>query len=288
LQVIVESAPKKRGNPYRDANGRLTSKANAVYDVRTKGGNPYHDKAGKFASKSSYVPGKWEKRTGHDAMVEDIEGSLLQEVSPEQQKINVAKKGPDWARKQAEFFASGLNPESTVTYKNGPHTIQFTGKADEASQKRFLTEFDRMQLKYPADKVNINVDAPHTFGEGVGGETTQGTGDMRINESVLTRKAWPGMPVSSSVTPSQYVLAHEWGHVIATPTEAKNKEVHRAAIDAGGLTGYGIRGVTGVLAPAEGYAEAFAEWSLTDGKTKNKAAIIYANRSRWGEKYGSN
>jgi hypothetical protein len=39
LQSIVESAPKKRGNPYRDANGRLTSKANAVYDIRA---NPNH------------------------------------------------------------------------------------------------------------------------------------------------------------------------------------------------------------------------------------------------------
>jgi len=49
LQSIVESAPKpKRGNPYRDANGRLTSKDKAVYDIRA---NPYHDKAGKFASR---------------------------------------------------------------------------------------------------------------------------------------------------------------------------------------------------------------------------------------------
>jgi len=47
----VESAPKKkRGNPYRDANGRMTSKDKAVYDIRA---NPYHDKAGKFAKHSS-------------------------------------------------------------------------------------------------------------------------------------------------------------------------------------------------------------------------------------------
>lgn len=47
----MESAPKKRGNPYRDANGKLTSKDKAVYDIRA---NPYHDKAGKFASKGSH------------------------------------------------------------------------------------------------------------------------------------------------------------------------------------------------------------------------------------------
>jgi hypothetical protein len=48
----VESAPKKRGNPYRDANGRMTSKANAVYDVRF---NKAHDKLGRFAKKPDPV-----------------------------------------------------------------------------------------------------------------------------------------------------------------------------------------------------------------------------------------
>lgn len=62
MQSIVESAPvKRRGNPYRDANGRLTSKANAIYDIRA---NPYHDKAGKFAAKSGKAVG-----TGESAKV---------------------------------------------------------------------------------------------------------------------------------------------------------------------------------------------------------------------------
>jgi hypothetical protein len=39
--------------------------------------------------------------------------------------------------------------------------------------------------------------------------------------------------------------------------------------------------------PAEGYAEAFAEWSLTDGKTTNKAAQEYAKRFKWGERFGN-
>ncbi len=51
MQSIVESAPKpKRGNPYRDANGRLTSKDKAVYDIRA---NPNHDKKGRFAKRPS-------------------------------------------------------------------------------------------------------------------------------------------------------------------------------------------------------------------------------------------
>jgi len=74
LQSIVESAPvKRRGNPYRDAEGKFCSESGAVYKVDSEGrlkkytkktgppklrpknggGNPNHDKSGKFASKSS-------------------------------------------------------------------------------------------------------------------------------------------------------------------------------------------------------------------------------------------
>jgi hypothetical protein len=55
----VESAPKKRGNPYRDANGKFCNRSEAVYIVDSEGklkqyrGNPYHDEKGKFAKGSS-------------------------------------------------------------------------------------------------------------------------------------------------------------------------------------------------------------------------------------------
>jgi len=251
--------------------------------------NPHHDKLGRFASKSGYNPGKWERHSGRDAMVADIENSLKSGVSPEQQALNVKRDGPDWAKKKAEFLASGLGADTTVSYKNGPHSIQFTGtQVSDSDQKRFLNEFDRLQSKYPVDKdVHISVDPESSFGRGVGGETTPGTGHIRVNEKSLNEKTWSGMPASADVTSSQYVLAHEWGHVVSTPEEAKNKSVHREAIDVGGLTRYGIAGADGVLAPAEGYAESFAEWSLTDGTTDNAAAKVYAKKFGWGEKFGT-
>jgi hypothetical protein len=49
----VESAPKKRGNPYRDANGRLTSKDKAVIDIREQRINTKHDNKGRFAKHAS-------------------------------------------------------------------------------------------------------------------------------------------------------------------------------------------------------------------------------------------
>lgn len=243
--------------------------------------NPHHDRLGRFSSGSSgFVAGKWQASSGKEAMISDIEQSLLREIPVDHQR-KLAANNPKWARKQAELLTMGLDADTTVTYKNGPHSIQFTGSAKESDRKRFLSEFDALETAHPAGKaVAMSVDPSFEFDKGVGGETTPGTGHVRINEAVLADKHWPGMPVSTEVTASQYVLAHEWGHVTSSDN-AKDRTVHRAAIDAGGLTRYGIAGATGVLAPEEGYAEAFAEWTLTAGQTTNPAAIVYADKNGW-------
>jgi hypothetical protein len=132
--------------------------------------------------------------------------------------------------------------------------------------------------------------APSTeFDYGTGGETTLATGYMRINEKVMSQEFWPGMPVSKNVPSALYVLAHEWGHAFPDKESARDKHVHHDAVAAGGMTRYGTvgAGAGNQNTPAEGYAEAFAEWSLTNGKTTNKAAQEYAKRFKWGERFGN-
>jgi hypothetical protein len=73
LQAIVESAPvKRRGNPYRDANGKFCKQSEAVYKVDSEGClkkiepriNTVHDKSnGQFASKSGGLGGIKNKGT---------------------------------------------------------------------------------------------------------------------------------------------------------------------------------------------------------------------------------
>ena len=74
MQSIVESAPvKRRGNPYRDAEGKFCKISEAVYKVDSEGrlkkiskggGNPYHDKAGKFAPHASSGGVDWNSKDG--------------------------------------------------------------------------------------------------------------------------------------------------------------------------------------------------------------------------------
>jgi hypothetical protein len=40
--------------------------------------------------------------------------------------------------------------------------------------------------------------------------------------------------------------------------------------------------VYGSTAPWEFYAEAFAEWTLTGGRTSNPAAVMMADVMKWG------
>lgn len=96
-----------------------------------------------------------------------------------------------------------------------------------------------------------------------------------------------GMP-AEAISPILFTLCHEWGHAYqwyAQP-EATYEDYgwasvpwwelkHKSRIRNTGMSRYGRTD------PREAYAEAFAEWFLTCGKTENKAARTYADRRGW-------
>lgn len=234
-----------------------------------------------------YQPGNWVQEFGNEREIRTIMASIDANVPDEKRAAQEAEKGPGWIRQLAEQLVGGLEDDGTVTYSNGPHQVLFAGKLARERHAEFLGYVDRLQDNFPTGRhMRIRVAASSEFGQGVGGETTLGTGSMYINENVLERDTWGGMPVSNNVSSGLYVLAHEWGHSLSTVDEAREKHVHDHAIEAGGLTRYGRTGADGVRAPAEGYAEAFAEWALTDGNTTNPAALVYAERFKWRDRFG--
>lgn len=227
-----------------------------------------------------YSPGNW-------AVFNDDE-ARIREMAEQVKKLNKALDD-----KQAYEFAKMLLDDTTsendVSFRNGPHEVTFRGKLSAAKQQEFLGYVDHMQSKFPANrKMTIMVDPSDQFDWGTGGETTLSTGHMRINEKVMLQDFWPGMPVSKDVPSALYVLAHEWGHAFPEKDDARNTHVHKDAVKAGGMTRYGKEGGEGPEGhAAEGYAEAFAEWSLTDGKTTNEAAQEYARRFHWRDRFGT-
>lgn len=110
----------------------------------------------------------------------------------------------------------------------------------------------------------------------VGGETKKFTADISVNERSFTdRSPNPnGMPVALTVPNWRYVLTHEYGHAF-TARRDERKVIKTWREYGGDLSGYGQ------TSPFEGYAEAFAEWYLSVGRTDNEAALAYARVFGW-------
>ena len=268
-----------RGGQYafRDIDGNVIRRSAANELVPTRSAVP---SLGTKVSNDGYSPGQWQRQTDNKAAIADLKKNLRafnKDMSDEQLTA------------MAEKFLAGTTDDTDVEFRNGPHQVIFAGKLSPEQQQQFLVHVDHMQSKFPANReMAIRVAPSSEFGWDVGGETTISTGHMRINERVLTQDFWPGMPVSKDVPSALYVLAHEWGHAFPDKNDARNTHAHQDAVSAGGMTRYGTIGGDGAEGnAAEGYAEAFAEWSLTDGKTTNKAAQEYARRFHWGERFGS-
>ena len=105
--------------------------------------------------------------------------------------------------------------------------------------------------------------------------------DIRIRGSVLDGThpslANPDvMPAGRdpNVSGFRYTATHEYGHGMQPRLGDAKLEATHAAFKAS-LNPYGQK------TPQEGFAEAFTEWTLSDGLTSNDAAIGYANAYGW-------
>lgn len=104
-----------------------------------------------------------------------------------------------------------------------------------------------------------------------------------ILNKVLARLTKFKMPVNNRVTQSRYTVTHEYGHHIEE--NKNNAGVSNALFVSPGMrTSLSRYGSTN---PREGYAEAFTEWHLTQGTTKNRSAQAYAKTMGWNKYNGS-
>lgn len=236
----------------------------------------------KLHQSDGYSPGNWQVHDDLEARIREMQDNI--------RTLNPALSDKE-NREFAEKLVAGTTEEGETIYKNGPHEVIFAGSGTltPEQQQEFLGYVDHMQTKFPSGReMAIRVAPSSEFGWDTGGETTISTGHMRINERVIKEKIWSGMPVSKGVPSALYVLAHEWGHAFPEKADARNVEVHNHAVHLGDMSRYGTTGGDGKEGhAAEGYAEAFAEWALSEGKTTNQAAQEYARRFHWRERFGN-
>lgn len=125
---------------------------------------------------------------------------------------------------------------------------------------------------------------PDVIGRGMQGEpglylTTALVREASTWEGLFRQGTWipdDFMPVWQSVTPLEYTVAHEWGH---TWDQRFGEDVLWREPD------FPVRFMPEMVpygfTEGEAYAEAFAEWFLTEGQTSNGAAKWYARKHGW-------
>ena len=206
-------------------------------------------------------------------------------------------------------------------YRNGPHQVIISGDAvvPEADLAAFQAHLDKLLTQYPPTRpmrVEIVAHAgmakkwgkggsPYGFtqvGEGgtlapvstvVISDLTFADGGVRKETGKMTFEGGADykMPSVSKVPSYIYTLTHEFGHTRdyrgsgghhfqGHHDHLEDGHDHNHDDDilhehGGHMSGYGRTN------PAESYAEAFAEWVNTDGKTDNPAVRAYAERFNW-------
>jgi hypothetical protein len=155
--------------------------------------------------------------------------------------------------------------------------VVWTLRTAYPSKARSVTVVDETDKNVAMDTFDRMTD-PEAY---VGGSTNNNTRHVALNirswlnpwsQSKAPEKF---MPMSGRTPVWEYTVTHEWGHasdpVMATDLEAKvGESVFRY------LSYYGQE------SPEEAYAEAFAEWVLSKGRTRNVAARTYALSFHWG------
>jgi len=83
------------------------------------------------------------------------------------------------------------------------------------------------------------------------------------------------IPSASVVSTRQYFLTHEWGHI----TDENTNKIRKLVFKQIG----GAPSTYGKTNEIESYAESFAEWALTKGKTNYLSVKQYAEYYGWGK-----
>lgn len=252
----------------RDTGSILLSPAEDILAAAT--GNPYHDKKGKFTTGGS---------GGGKNLASSSKGSWS---TPENRPITVTKTGLLFKKETWE----------TVT-KNGDKIslqIPVTSSASKKLKTDLLNGLADARDSYPELKTGSimlgnNNQTQKIFGP-IGRDTHAWihstvpksifvNGDHPFNKTV---EGWmmPNLQ-NKDMSMGRYVMTHEIGH-----------QFHFQK--AGGKSAIGLfenpavkkhLSTYGKINHHEGYAETFAEWHTSQGKTKNPAAIAYARHEGW-------
>ena len=197
---------------------------------------------------------------------------------------------PEHADNKAEEFASW-----TAKY-DGPNNTSITvelfrldEQPDPETMDTVMWTVDRLQKQNPVQDLEV-VFADRPFRdeadfvpESASGFVIRGEKKINLRPRYATdlgmsqvRDDGHFMPAAQGVSAVEYYLTHEYGHVRDTRGRGQVSD-DRYRLDYLETSGYGATN------EYEKYAEAYTEWSLTNGETTNETAQTYAEKYFWAD-----
>lgn len=237
-----------------------------------------HDQSlhGRRGGASSDLPEGWKQKSREELMA-GYERKAAEEwgASPE--------KAREFATKQADGYDvfEGANG-STVR-------IDKYAEIPKASRDRLLKQVDEMQSVAPRPGMTVEVGRSafryHGLDPGSSGAFAKlGEPEIYLAPRTVTKGFKDNDPnwfmPSAQKNVRAYPLAHEWGHTLDQRRIGKANTDHRIVLNGGGLSEYGK------WDSRESFAESFAEWHLTKGKSTNPAVTYYSETYNWGAEGG--
>lgn len=253
--------------------------------------------SGEQADLETHAAGSWRKPSVQQ-LQDELRGQLEQELqlsldrwtqeygeAPSAREMQFAL---DQIESRVRKIAEGQSTQTV--YRNGPHSIVVDSDiATEVDLDRILPVMDDLIKRFPparggGAKISIRSAAAakkrDTRKGDTGGKMTglstgiDGEVTIMLSEDVFgpapARAGGWHMPAASSTDRAAYTLMHEWGHALESPDAHYPGDGHQHDLGRYGQTN-----------EHEGFAEAFAEWYATGGKTKNKAAQDLAKQNGW-------
>jgi hypothetical protein len=235
-------------------------------------------------TREAFTPGDWHQEDPAEHMrarrAAAVQAFVRDGISPRE------------AEQIADDMFAGLVPPLAVYY-NGPHQVVFEVEI-EVPREQVIAYLDQMIADYPPpgrQPVRVSIVGPDLDpGDSWQGLTLRSSSDNRPTPPMVLLRAGAFAADSSvrldttsrmtalpRVPPWQYLITHEWGHVVAVGDGAQgiwqDTLVHQT-----------FYGATGGL--FEAVAEAFAEWVLSRGRTDNRAALAFQDWYQWPEPSG--
>jgi hypothetical protein len=189
-----------------------------------------------------------------------------------------------------DYLVKGNFPTAFVGFEN------INGELSDKTKNEIFETVAELQTHFPVENMRIEFDEDEIKDyQNMGGSPDAvgfcTLGEGRITMSMLTaleeeNSLWGGDPkrADSSTKYIVSVLAHEWGHAIDKRSQGKmvddqlahdQEKINRPNWNSEGQTNYGMTNTM------ESYADAFAEWFLSGGKTSLLHVKEMASKHGW-------